>query len=59
LAPAASGYRSHHPIKNYQSLIWNQEISVIHHHMDVVRPGAKPLLLSYVKEQNSAQKEIS
>jgi hypothetical protein len=25
--PAASGYRSHHPIKNYQSLIWDQEIS--------------------------------
>jgi hypothetical protein len=29
------------------------------HHMDVVRPGAKPLLLSYVKEQNPARKEIS
>jgi hypothetical protein len=31
----------------------------LHHHMDVVIPSAKPLLLSYVKEQNSAQKEIS
>jgi hypothetical protein len=31
----------------------------IHHHMDIARPGAKPLLLSYVKEQNSAWKEIS
>jgi hypothetical protein len=31
----------------------------LHHHMDVARPGAKPLLLSYVKEQNLAQKEIS
>jgi hypothetical protein len=31
----------------------------LHHHMDVVRPGAKPLLLSYVKEQNLAWKEIS
>jgi hypothetical protein len=30
----------------------------LHHHMDVARPGAKPLLLSYVKEQNQAQKEI-
>ncbi len=27
LAAAASGHHSHHPIKNYQSLIWNQEIS--------------------------------
>jgi hypothetical protein len=26
--------------------------------MDVARPSAKPLLLSYVKEQNSARKEI-
>jgi hypothetical protein len=31
----------------------------LHHHMDVAMPGAKPLLLSYVKEQNLAQKEIS
>jgi hypothetical protein len=31
----------------------------LHHHMDVARPGAKPLLMSYVKEQNSAWKEIS
>jgi hypothetical protein len=30
----------------------------LHHHMDVVMPGAKPFLLSYVKEQNSAWKEI-
>jgi hypothetical protein len=27
-APAASGYHSHHPTKNYQSLIWSREISV-------------------------------
>jgi hypothetical protein len=27
LAPAASGYHSRHPIKNYQILIWNREIS--------------------------------
>jgi hypothetical protein len=31
----------------------------LHHHMDVARPGAKALLLSYVKEQNLAWKEIS
>jgi hypothetical protein len=29
----------------------------LHDHMDVARPSAKPLLLSYVKEQNLAQKE--
>ena len=28
LAPAASGYHSHHPTKTYQSLIWSREISV-------------------------------
>jgi hypothetical protein len=28
LAPAASGYHSHHPIKYYQSLIRSREISV-------------------------------